>query len=81
MSSFAKDKILFIVNPISGVGKQKKIEYAVEKYLDKEKFNYNIAYTSYPHHATAIAIASVIRDYDIVVAVGGDGSINDCVKG
>ncbi len=76
-----KDKILFIVNPISGVGKQKKIEKAVEKYLDKSKFDYKIAYTAYPHHATAIAIASVIRDYDIIVAVGGDGSINDCVKG
>ena len=81
MPSFVKDKILFIVNPISGVGKQRKIESAVEKYLDKEKFDYKIAYTSYPHHATAIAIASVIRDFDIVVAVGGDGSINDCVKG
>lgn len=81
MSSLGKDKILFIVNPISGVGKQRKIEYAVEKYLDKEKFDYKIAYTSYPHHATAIAIASVIRDFNIVVAVGGDGSINDCVKG
>lgn len=81
MSSLEKDKILFIVNPISGVGKQKKIENAVEKYLDKEKFDYKIAYTSYPHHATAIAIASVIKNYDIIVAVGGDGSINDCVKG
>lgn len=81
MSSLEKDKILFIVNPISGVGKQKKIENAVEKYLDKEKFDYKIAYTFYPHHATAIAIASVIKNYDIIVAVGGDGSINDCVKG
>ncbi len=81
MSSISKDKVLFIVNPISGVGKQKKIEKAVEKYLDKSKFDYKIAYTSYPHHATAIAIASVIKNYDIIVAVGGDGSINDCVKG
>jgi diacylglycerol kinase family enzyme len=46
MPSFVKDKILFIVNPISGVGKQRKIESAVEKYLDKEKFDYKIAYTS-----------------------------------
>lgn len=81
MSSPKKDKILFIVNPISGVGKQKKIEKAVERHLNKSKFDYKIAYTSYPHHATAISIASVIKNYDIIVAVGGDGSINDCVKG
>ncbi|MGM9820763.1 MAG: diacylglycerol/lipid kinase family protein [Candidatus Onthomorpha sp.] len=77
----AKKKILFIVNPISGVGKQKVIEKAVDTYLDKDKFDYQIAYTSYAHHATAISLAAVLKGIDIVVAVGGDGSINDCVKG
>lgn len=76
-----KSKILFIVNPISGIGKQKKIEKAVETLLDKCKFDYQISYTSYSHHATAISLAAVLNRFDIVVAVGGDGSINDCVKG
>lgn len=76
-----KSKILFIVNPISGIGKQKKVEKAVELFLDKDKFDYQISYTSYSHHATAISIAAVLTEYDTVVAVGGDGSINDCVKG
>lgn len=76
-----KKKILFIVNPISGVGKQKVIEKAVETYLDKDKFDYQIAYTAYAHHATAISLVAVLKGFDIVVAVGGDGSINDCVKG
>ncbi len=76
-----KKRILFIVNPISGVGRQKKVERAVESLLDKDKFDYHIAYTSYAHQATAISLAAVLRGFDIVVAVGGDGSINDCVKG
>lgn len=76
-----KKKILFIINPISGIGKQKKVERALETYLDKEKFDYQINYTSYAHHATALSLAAVLKGFDIVVAVGGDGSINDCVKG
>lgn len=76
-----KSRILFIVNPISGIGKQKKVEKAIETFLDKDKFDYQISYTAYAHHATAISLAAVLNGYDTVVAVGGDGSINDCVKG
>lgn len=77
----AKKRILFIINPISGIGRQKKVESAVEQWLDKGRFDYRIAYTSYAHEATAISLAAVLRGFDIVVAVGGDGSINDCMKG
>ncbi|MFA6201003.1 MAG: diacylglycerol kinase family protein [Bacteroidales bacterium] len=76
-----KDKILFIINPISGVGKQKKVEKAIEKVLDKSLFDYEVEYTEYAHHATVISLQAAIRQVDIVVSVGGDGSINDCVRG
>ncbi|MDO5759396.1 MAG: diacylglycerol kinase family lipid kinase [Bacteroidota bacterium] len=76
-----KEKILFIINPVSGIGKQKTVEQAIETHLDKKKYNYNIAYTQYPHHATTISKEAVQEGYSIVVAVGGDGSINDCVRG
>lgn len=76
-----KDKILFIINPISGVGKQKKVEKALEKVLDKTLFDYEVEYTEYAHHATVISLQAAIRKVDIVVSVGGDGSINDCVRG
>ena len=76
-----RDKILFIINPISGVGKQKKVEKAIEKVLDKSLFDYEVEYTEYAHHATVISLQAAIRQVDIVVSVGGDGSINDCVRG
>ena len=76
-----KKKILFIINPISGIGKQKKVEQALDMYLQRDKFDFQISYTSYAHHATALSLAAVLKGFDIVVAVGGDGSINDCVKG
>lgn len=76
-----KDRILFIINPISGVGKQKQVETAIDKVLDLDLFEYEIAYTEYAHHATAISLQAAMQNVDIVVSVGGDGSINDCVRG
>ena len=76
-----KEKILFIINPISGIGKQKTVETSLEKCLNKDRFEYTIAYTEYAHHATEIARKASEHGFDTVVAVGGDGSVNDCVRG
>lgn len=76
-----KNNILFIINPISGIGKQKQVEDVIEKVLDQNIYNYEIVYTEYPHHGTLLSLQASIQKKDIVVAVGGDGSINDCVRG
>ena len=74
-----KKKILFIINPISGVGKQKVIEKLIENQLDKNQFITNIEYTQRPKHAIEITSNNVGK-YDIIVAVGGDGSANEIGK-
>ena len=74
-------KICFIVNPISGVGRQKVIEKLIDRYLDKTLFNYELIYTTKPKHATELAIQAANMSFDIVVAVGGDGSVNEVAKG
>ncbi len=76
-----KKKICFIVNPISGVGKQKVIEKLVEEHLNKTIFDYKIVYTNAPKHATELAKQAVKDNFNIVVAVGGDGSVNEVAKG
>lgn len=77
-----KKKLIFIVNPISGIGKQHKIESVVESTLDHEKFDYEIRYTEHIHHGTKIA-REVAEQHgcDAIIAVGGDGSVNDIVNG
>ena len=77
----AKKKILFIINPISGVGRQKAIEKAISLYLDDSLYDHEIAFTQYPHHATEIAKDAAEKHYEVVVAVGGDGSANDVAAG
>ena len=76
-----KKKICFIVNPISGVGKQKLVEELTSKHLDLSSFDYKIIYTTAPKHATEIAKQAALDNYNIVVAVGGDGSVNEVAKG
>jgi diacylglycerol kinase (ATP) len=68
-------KTLFIINPIAGNGKQKKILPLIDKYLDKSKFSYDIKFTEYHEHALAI-VSEAKEHYEIIVAVGGDGSVN-----
>ena len=76
-----KKKICFIVNPISGVGKQKVVEELTAKHLNHSLFESKIIYTNAPKHATQLAKQAAEENYNIVVAVGGDGSVNEVAKG
>lgn len=73
----SKTNILFIINPISG-GKQKaKTPALIDKYLDKEKFNVNYCFTEYAGHASKLAEEAANKNFDVIVAVGGDGTMNE----
>jgi diacylglycerol kinase (ATP) len=77
----SKKKICFIVNPISGIGRQKVIEKLIDECLDRTLFDYEIAYTKAAKHAIELAGNAAGRGVSIVVAVGGDGSVNETAKG
>ena len=76
-----KKKICFIINPISGVGKQKVIEKLIDQHLNQAVFDYEIVYTQAAKHAIVLAKQAAADNFDIVVAVGGDGSVNEITKG
>lgn len=76
-----RKSICFIVNPISGIGRQKVIEKLIDRELDKTLFEYEISYTKAAKHATELAKIAAEQNFDIVVAVGGDGSVNETAKG
>ncbi len=69
-------KSLVLINPVSGIGKQKNVEKLIKAYIDKEKISANIKYTEYAGHAKELSLDAV-GVYDIVVAVGGDGTVNE----
>lgn len=76
-----KKKLLAVVNPISGIGRQKRIETVLKNNLNLDLFDYEVRYTEHRHHGTEIARDGADKGYDVVVAVGGDGSVNDVIAG
>jgi YegS/Rv2252/BmrU family lipid kinase len=70
-------KILFIINPISGEHNKAEIIRAIPKILDKNRFDIFITHSKRAGHAAEIAQKAVAENIDIVVAVGGDGTINE----
>jgi len=75
------ERILFIVNPVSGTGKHKDVERLIKERLDKTKYIATIVYTDAPGHAAEISRRAAGEGVGIVVAVGGDGSVNETAAG
>ncbi|WAC41607.1 diacylglycerol/lipid kinase family protein [Pedobacter sp. SL55] len=75
--SVNKSNILFIINPISGGKKKSSLPALIDQYLDKQKFAPIYTFTEYVGHASELAEEAEKKNYDIIVAVGGDGTINE----
>ncbi len=76
-----KKHLVFIVNPKSGVEREKEIQTGIDQRLDKEKYSYEIQHTEYMKHGIVLAEKAAKAGAYAVVAVGGDGSVNDIVTG
>lgn len=72
-----KKKITFILNPVSGTISKAGVPELIDNTIDKDIYDYEIVFTERAGHATEIASAEVANGTDIVVAVGGDGTVNE----
>lgn len=72
-----KQNILFIINPISGGKSKTGLPKIIAAQLDRLKFSPNFVFTEYAGHATVIAEEAFHKNFDVIVAVGGDGTINE----
>ena len=70
----------FIINPASGNRKKERIIKMIEKFCIEKGVDGRIFITEGPGHAGDLA-ASVSEKFDIVVAVGGDGTVNETARG
>ncbi len=76
----SKKHITFIVNPISGGHQKDDILKMITELTDREQFDLDIRMTEYAGHAAEIATKSAQEGVDIVVAVGGDGTVNEVAR-
>ncbi|MCI0515432.1 diacylglycerol kinase family lipid kinase [candidate division KSB1 bacterium] len=73
-----KKRILFVVNPIAGGGKGvRRISRLIPMLIQNQQWHYEIRITTARGDAHEIAKAAVTAGYDTVVAVGGDGTVNE----
>ena len=56
-------RILFIINPISGVEGKQNLPNLIATYLNQDLFSYEITYTQYRHHAKEITRAANHADH------------------
>jgi YegS/Rv2252/BmrU family lipid kinase len=76
-----KKRIVFIVNPLAGIGRYKKVVRLVKKRLDLSKYSYELILTQYRGHGHVLATQITENNQaDIIVAVGGDGTINEIAR-
>lgn len=75
-----KRRVLFLINPISGVGRKKVVEKIVKDELDAKTIDHEVIYTQYRGHANELA-KFYAGKVDVVVAVGGDGTVNEVGAG
>ena len=74
-------KYSFIINPISGVSRKKNIPALIESIFKNAEVEYKILLTERAGHAIELAKSEAEKNTDVVVAVGGDGTLNETARG
>ena len=73
--------IAFIINPISGTQNKKRLPKLINDIIDREQFLPNIEFTEYAGHARELARQYAQMGFYAVIAVGGDGTLNEVACG
>lgn len=72
---------LVVVNPNAGIGKVSKDWGKISRLLDSYGFNYQAVFTEQPLHAIDLVTENVQAGFRKIIAVGGDGTMNEVVNG
>lgn len=73
--------LLFIVNKFSGTGYQPKVEGRILTACEKFDIECSIEFTRDRGHATELAKEGVTKNFNGIIAVGGDGTVNEVARG
>lgn len=70
-------QIHFIVNPVAGHGNTMLNRSYLAPFFNKNEYHIKVKQTAYKNHAKSLTIESINENPDIIVACGGDGTINE----
>jgi diacylglycerol kinase (ATP) len=74
------EKIFFIINPVSGGNRGKDMHRLIKTNIDPSRIDAVIAVTEFRGHATALAEDALRQGIKKIVAIGGDGTINETAR-
>lgn len=75
-----REKIVFIINPKSGTKPKQNLQSQIKRNLDTDRFSPIFEYTEYANHATEITREYLSKKVKKIVAVGGDGTVNQVAQ-
>ncbi len=70
-----------ILNPTSGKGAGVLAQPQLVELLEQQHLDYDLVQTQYPWQAAELTQQAVSQGFQVVVAVGGDGTVNEVVNG
>jgi diacylglycerol kinase family enzyme len=73
-------KLGIVLNPTAGRGRAEKIEKQIVEFLRHRNIVFQLEKTNRPLHATYLS-KQLCKECDIIVAVGGDGTVNEVASG
>lgn len=73
-------KVQAIINPISGVGSKRKIPKMIEEICRKGNCSLKISFTDYAGHASILTRRALEEGTQYILAVGGDGTVNEIAR-
>lgn len=76
----SKKKVYVIINPVSGTSSKQNLPRRIADAFDAHKFDVHIFITGYAGHGSEIAQQAIADNVTYVIAVGGDGTINEVAR-
>jgi diacylglycerol kinase (ATP) len=81
MASNGSFRALVIVNPASAAGATRRRWHRIARAIRRALGPFEHVFSEAPHHATALARRALEAGVEMVVAVGGDGTVNEVARG
>ncbi|BDX38053.1 diacylglycerol kinase [Tenuifilaceae bacterium CYCD] len=75
------DSWFIVINPRAGGGKGSTDWPIIECLLAKYRINFTHEFTEHKYHAIEITVKAIKNGYRKIIAVGGDGTLNEVVNG
>jgi diacylglycerol kinase (ATP) len=75
-----RPKLGIVLNPIAGRGRALKLQTSLLEYLRQRNFYFQLERSNGPGHATELS-RQMSKELDIIIAMGGDGTVNEVTAG